>query len=336
MSVLPDTSIARNDSTSSIGIRTILLRWSRPLALLVLVLLPLAASDFVTFQLTMLLVYAVALIALNVLTGFTGQFSLGQNAFFGIGGYSAVIVVEHFHLSYLLGIPVAGVIAAIAGILFAFPALRLKGVYLALATFALGTTIPQLLKLDYIEQWTGGVQGMMIEKPMTPLGLPLSQDAYLYYLTLTIALGIYILSVNLLHSKTGRAMLAIRENETAAAAMGVDVAYYKTIAFGLSAAFTGVSGALGAIVIQFVSPDAYTIQLAVAIFLGIVIGGVGWLPGTIVGAAFIVFVPNVAESISKGLSGAVFGVLILLVIFVFPRGAQQVCDRLLGVEHKKD
>jgi branched-chain amino acid transport system permease protein len=120
--------------------------------------------------------------------------------------------------------------------------------------------------------------------------------------------------------------MAIRDNQTAASAMGVDPALYKTLAFGISAAFTGVAGALGAIAVQFVAPDGYTIQLAIAIFLGMVVGGVGWLPGSLVGSAFIVFVPNIAEGISKGLSGAVFGVLLIVVIFLIPHGAKQAAD----------
>jgi branched-chain amino acid transport system permease protein len=106
--------------------------------------------------------------------------------------------------------------------------------------------------------------------------------------------------------------------------MGVDVALYKTLAFGVSAGITGVAGALGAIAVQFVAPDSYTITLAISLFLGMVVGGVGWLPGSIVGSAFIIFVPNIAEGISKGLSGAVFGVLLFLVIFLVPHGARQV------------
>jgi branched-chain amino acid transport system permease protein len=146
----------------------------------------------------------------------------------------------------------------------------------------------------------------------------------LYYFSLGVMLLIYIASVNLLNSRSGRAMMAIRDNEVAASALGVNPSFYKTITFGISAAFTGIAGALGAIVVQFVAPDAYTVQLAIGIFLGMVIGGVGWLPGSLVGAAFIEFVPNVAEGLSKGLSGAVFGVTLIVIIFVVPRGAQQI------------
>ena len=144
--------------------------------------------------------------------------------------------------------------------------------------------MPQLLKLGFFEHWTGGVQGLVVTKPDAPFGLPMSQDMWLYYFTLVITIGIYIASVNLLRSRSGRAFMAIRDNEIAASAMGVDVALYKTLAFGVSAGITGVAGGLGAIAVQFVAPDGYTITLAISLFLGMVVGGVGWLPGSIVGS----------------------------------------------------
>jgi branched-chain amino acid transport system permease protein len=292
--------------------------------LLLFLLVPLFVKNFIIFQLTTVLIYGIAVLALNILTGGSGQFSLGQSAFYALGAYTSAILIEHGNMNYALTLPVAGIICFAFGFLFGLPALRLSGVYLALATFALAVAMPQLLKLNFIEHWTGGVQGLVVTKPDAPFGLPMSQDMWLYYFTLAIAIGIYVASVNLLRSRSGRAMMAIRDNEIAASAMGVDVALYKTLAFGVSAGITGVAGGLGAIAVQFVAPDSYTILLAINLFLGMVVGGVGWLPGSIVGAAFIVFVPNVAEGISKGLSGAVFGVLLFIVIFLVPHGARQV------------
>ena len=325
MTTIPQTTL----TSAATGKRSGILRQSSSiLVLLFLVLFPLAATNFVTFQITMLLVYAIAILALNILTGGSGQFSLGQSAFFAIGAYTSAVLVEHGGVNYLLTLPIAAVVCFVIGFLFGLPALRLSGVYLALATFALATAMPQLLKLHYFEPWTGGVQGLVTSKPDAPFGLPISPDTWLYYLTLAFSLAIYAAAANLLSSRTGRAMMAIRDNEIAASAMGVDTALYKTLAFGISAAITGIAGALGAIAVQFVAPDGYTFQLSIALFLGMVVGGVGWLPGSIAGSAFIVFVPNIAESISKGLSGAVFGVLILLVIFVIPRGARQIAEFL--------
>jgi branched-chain amino acid transport system permease protein len=298
--------------------------------LALLIAIPLFVKNFIIFQMTMWLIYAIAVLALNILTGGSGQFSLGQSAFYALGAYTSAILMEHAGINYALTLPVSGVICFAAGFLFGQPALRLSGVYLALATFALATAMPQLLKLGVLETWTGGVQGLVVTKPDAPFGLPLSQDMWLYYFTLAISIGIYLASVNLLKSRSGRAMMAIRDNEIAASAMGVDVALYKTLAFGVSAGITGVAGGLGAIAVQFVAPDGYTIQLAVALFLGMVVGGVGWLPGSLAGSAFIVFVPNIAEGISKGLSGAVFGVILIVIIFLVPHGARQVA---YGAQH---
>lgn len=291
--------------------------------LIIFLVLPLFVRNFVIFQITMVLIYGIAVLALNILTGGSGQFSLGQSAFYAIGAYAAAILIEHGGVNYALTLPAAGIICFAVGFLFGFPALRLSGIYLALATYAFAVAMPQLLKLGVIEHWTGGVQGLVVTKPDAPFGLPMSQDMWLYYFTLAVSLAIYIASVNLLRSRSGRAMMAIRDNEIAASAMGVDISIYKTLAFGVSAGITGVAGALGAIAVQFVAPDSYTFTLAIALFLGMVVGGVGWLPGSLAGAAFIVFVPNIAEGISKGLSGAFFGVLLFAVIYLVPHGARQ-------------
>ncbi|MEH2613360.1 branched-chain amino acid ABC transporter permease [Bradyrhizobium sp. AZCC 1693] len=289
-----------------------------------LVIAPLFVKNFIIFQMTQILYLGLAVLALNILTGGSGQFSLGQSAFYAVGAYTSAILMEYSGMNYALTLPIAGLICFAFGFLFGQPALRLSGVYLALATFALATAMPQLLKLGFFEHWTGGVQGLVVTKPDAPFGLPIGQDMWLYYFTLVITIGIYVASVNLLRSRSGRAFMAIRDNEIAASAMGINVALYKTLAFGVSAGITGIAGGLGAIAVQFVAPDSFTITLAIQLFLGMVVGGVGWLPGSIVGAAFIIFVPNVAEHISKGLSGAVFGVLLFLVIFLVPHGARQV------------
>src|SRR6201994_2614372 len=294
------------------------------IVLALLIAFPLFVKNFIIFQMTMLLVYGLAVLALNILTGGSGQFSLGQSAFYAVGAYTSAILMEQYDVNSARPLPVAGIICFAAGFLFGQPALRLSGVYLALATFALATAMPQLLKLGFFEKWPGGGQGLVVEKPDAPFGLPMGQDMWLYYFTLAITIAIYVASINLLRSRSGRAFMAIRDNEIAASSMGINVALYKTLAFGVSAGITGVAGALGAIAVQFVAPDSYTITLAISLFLGMVVGGVGWLPGSIVGSAFIIFVPNIAEGISKGLSGAVFGVLLFLVIFLMPHGARQM------------
>ena len=317
--------VAEGQAVEAVPKRAMTLGAGTSLTVLALLLIvPFFAKNFIIFQMTMLLIYGLAVLALNILTGGSGQFSLGQSAFYAVGAYTSAILMEQYNVNYALTLPVAGLLCFGAGFLFGQPALRLSGVYLALATFALATAMPQLLKLGYFEKWTGGVQGLVVTKPDAPFGLPISQDMWLYYFTLVITIAIYIFSVNLLRSRSGRAFMSIRDNEIAASAMGVNVALYKTLAFGVSAGITGIAGGLGAIAVQFVAPDSYTINFAIALFLGMVVGGVGWLPGSIVGSAFIIFVPNISESISKGLSGAVFGVLLFMVIFLVPHGARQV------------
>jgi branched-chain amino acid transport system permease protein len=290
-------------------------------ALAVALVLPLFLKNFTLFQLTLVMVYALAILGLNLLTGFNGQFSLGHSAFYAIGAYTAAILMDKFDLPYPLTLPAAGAACLLVGFLFGLPALRLEGLYLALATFALAVATPQILKFSAFEEWTGGVQGITILKPDAPFGLPLSQDQWLYYFTLAVGLVMFWAATNLVRSRTGRALMAIRDNPLAAKSMGVDTALYKSLAFGVSALYTGVAGALGAIVIQFVAPDSFTFFLAVSFFVGLVVGGVGWIPGAVFGGLFILFVPNWAEHISKGLAWAVYGIILILLIYLMPSGA---------------
>jgi branched-chain amino acid transport system permease protein len=287
----------------------------------VAIALPFMAKSFLVFQLTLVLVYAIAICGLNLLTGFNGQFSLGHGAFYAVGAYTAAILMEHGGVSYVWTIPAAGAVCFVAGFLFGLPALRLEAIYLALATFALAVAAPQILKLSPLESWTGGVQGIVILKPDAPFGLPLNQDQWLYFFTLGVALLMFWAANNLVNSRTGRAMMAIRDNPIAARSMGINTALYKTLTFGVSALYTGVAGALGAIVVQFVAPDSFTFSLSIGLFVGLVVGGVGWLPGALFGGAFVLFVPNIAEHFSKGLSGAAYGVILILLIYLMPSGA---------------
>jgi branched-chain amino acid transport system permease protein len=290
-------------------------------AIVVALLLPLLTTSFVTFQLTLVMIYGLAILGLNLLTGFNGQFSLGHSAFYGIGAYTAAILMDQGELAYYWTLPCAGVLCFAVGFLFGLPALRLQGLYLALATFALATAMPQILKFHPLEPLTGGVQGIAILKPDPPPDVPLSADQWLYYFTLAVLLVMFGGAANLVKSRTGRAIMAIRDHPLAAAAMGINTALYKTLTFGVSALYTGVAGALGAIAVQFVAPDSFTFLLSVSLLVGLVIGGVASIPGCLVGGLFVLFVPNIAESISRGLAGAVYGVILLLVIYVMPSGA---------------
>jgi branched-chain amino acid transport system permease protein len=283
-------------------------------------LTPLFAQDFLTFQLTQVMVYALAILGLNLLTGFNGQFSLGHSAFYGIGAYTTAILMSRWGVPYFWTLPAAGGVCFVVGFLFGLPALRLQGLYLALATFALAVAMPQILKFQPLEAFTGGVQGLVVDKPDPPFGLPIDSDQWLYYFTLAVLLTMFAGAANLVRSRTGRAIMAIRDNPIAAAAMGINTALYKTLTFGVSALYTGIAGALGAIVVQFVAPDSFNFLLSISFLVGLVIGGVGSIPGCLIGGLFVLFVPNIAESVSTGLAGAVYGVILLIVIFVMPSG----------------
>jgi branched-chain amino acid transport system permease protein len=282
---------------------------------------PLVLTNFVIFQLTMVMVYGLAILGLNLLTGFNGQFSLGHSAFFAIGAYTAAILISEANVPYYLTLPCAGVLCFLVGFLFGLPALRLQGLYLALATFALAAALPQILKFQPLEPLTGGVQGIFITKPNAPPGLPLNADQWLYYFTLLVLLVMVWAAANLVNSRTGRAIMAIRDHPIAATAMGIHTARYKTLTFGVSALYTGVAGALGALAVQFVAPDSFDFLLSVLFLVGLVVGGVASIPGSLFGGLFVLFVPNIAERISTGLSGAVYGAILLLAIFVMPSGA---------------
>jgi branched-chain amino acid transport system permease protein len=284
-------------------------------------LIPAIWHGFVLFELTQVMIYALAILGLNLLTGFNGQFSLGHSAFYGIGAYTAAILMGDFNIPYVWTLPAAGIVCFVIGFLFGLPALRLQNLYLALATFTLAAAMPQLLKFHGFESWTGGVQGLVVDQPDPPSFLPISDDQWLYYFTLFVIVIMFAAAANLVRSRSGRALMAIRDHPIAAAAMGINLSLYKTLAFGVSALYTGVAGALGALAVQFVAPDSFTIFLAISLLVGLVIGGVGSIPGCLVGGVFVLFLPNIANSLSNGLAGAIYGVILLLVVFVMPSGA---------------
>ena len=282
--------------------------------------LPFIVTNYRVFQLTLALVYAIALLGLNMLTGYNGQISLGHGAFYAIGAYVAAILIDKFGVPYWLTIPAAGAVCLVAGFLFGLPALRLEGLYLALATFALGVAMPQILKYKGFEHWTGGVMGIVIVKPEPPEWSGLTQDRWLYFVVLVCLVALFVIGWNLLRGRIGRAMVAIRDQPIAAQAMGVNTAMVKSLTFGVSAMYTGIAGALGAIVIQFVAPDSFSVFLSITLVVGVVVGGLASIPGAIYGALFIQFIPNVADEISKAAPWAIYGVFLLVFMYVMPTG----------------
>ena len=295
--------------------------------------LPFVVTNYRVFQFTLVLVYAIALLGLNMLTGYNGQISLGHGAFYAIGAYVAAILMDKWGVPYWATLPAAGAVCLLAGFLFGLPALRLEGLYLALATFALGVSLPQLLKYHLLEKWTGGVQGITIIKPDAPAfltnsGLPLNPDRWLYFFTLAITVLMFVLGRNLLRGRVGRAMLAIRDHHLAAEAMGINTALYKSLTFGVSAMYMGVAGALGAIAVQFVAPDSFGIFLSLTFLVGIVVGGLASISGALYGALFIQFVPNIADRISKAAPWAIYGIMVILFMYLAPGGVASFVHRI--------
>jgi branched-chain amino acid transport system permease protein len=303
------------------------------LLLAALLVLPFLFKNYRVFQFNLVLVYAIAVLGLNILTGFNGQISLGHGAFFAVGAYTAAILMDRAGMPYWATLPFAAVVCFITGWLMGFPALRLGGHYLALATYAFALAVPQLLKYKKIEEFTGGVQGIVLSKPEPPftfrfLDQPFSADRWLYVFTLLVAALMFLLAWNLLRGRIGRALIAIRDHPIAATAMGINLPFFKSMAFGVSAAYTGVAGALGAICVAFVSPDSFSVFLSITFLVGVVVGGLASIPGAIFGAIFIQFVPNVAEEISKSAPWAIYGVVLIGLMYLMPTGVMGLLKTL--------
>lgn len=307
------------------------------LAVVVAALLPLIGghtgliSNFYFLQLSLMIVYSIAVLGLNLLTGFNGQISLGHGAFFAVGAYVAAIMIDRYEVHYITTLPVAMLVCFIVGYLFGLPALRLEGHYLALATFALAIAVPQFLKYRHFEPLTHGVQGINIFKPDTPFGLPFSPDQWLYLIVLACAVLMFILARNLVNSRIGRAMMAIRDQPLAADTMGINSAHTKAITFGISALYVGLAGALHAIIFEFVSPDSFRFELSIALLVGAVVGGIATLGGAVVGGFFVQFIEKYADAATKFVTQTVhlpielepwtiYGIVLIVLMYTMPMG----------------
>jgi branched-chain amino acid transport system permease protein len=304
----------------------------RVLAIVVVVGIAIALTFLVNnyrlFQLSMTISYACAVLSLTILTGINGQLSLGHGAFYAVGAYATAILMSNYDWPYWATIPVAAVAAGIVGFLVGFPALRLAGLYLALVTLALAVAAPQILKINALSDLTGGVQGLTTDKAEAPFGLPLNPDQWIYLFCLAIGCVVFLLGWNLTRGRTGRAMMAIRDQSLAAESMGINLAAVKTRTFAVSAGFAGVAGALTTIVVQFVAPDSFNLFISIWFFVGLVVGGVASVPGALFGGAFIEFVPNIANDISKAAPGAIYGLILIAFMYVLPTGVAGGLHRL--------
>jgi branched-chain amino acid transport system permease protein len=271
-------------------------------------------------------IYVILTLSLNLLVGYAGQISIGHGAFFAIGAYTAAVLIVKAHVPYLLTVPVAALVTFAIGFVFAVPALRLRGAYLALVTLAFAVAVTPLIKR--FEGLTGGVQGMAVPQPRVPGWLPLAADQYLYLLTLAVAAVMFLIATNLTRGALGRSLIAIRDKEHAATTMGVDRARTKTRVFACSAAYAGVGGALFTFALGFVAPESFTLLLSFTFLAAIVIGGLGTVGGALLGALFIEFVPQYAEGFNQALTGVIYGVTLIVVMYLLPGGAAGLLRRL--------
>ena len=306
--------------------------------------IPAFLSDFRAQQFAYVGIYLVALIGLNILTGYTGQISLGHGAFMAIGSYTTAILMTDHGVIDILTIPLAVVVAGIAGVLFGLPAARLSGLYLALATFAIAVATPAVIKK--FEGFTGGGSGVNLFgtpeltaslAPVRIIGFELNFNNWLYYLSWTVALIGYVVAWLLLRGRTGRAFRAVRDSETAAVSSGISLTRTKVLAFGISAAYAGAAGALFAIATTFVNPDTFPVALSIFLLVGVVVSGLGSLTGLIVGAAFIQFMPLWTQSVSRspGAPAVIYGAILILLILVLPGGASGLKSPLLQLTRRR-
>ncbi len=288
-------------------------------------------SNFYFLQLSLMIVYSIAVLGLNLLIGFNGQISLGHGAFFAVGAYVTAILIDRYEIHYLATLPPAMFVCFVVGYLFGRPALRLEGHYLALATFALAIAVPQFLKYRHFEPFTHGVQGINIFKPDPPFGMPLSPDQWLYLIVLACAVVMFIVARNIVQSRMGRAMMAIRDQPLAADTMGINSARTKSITFGISALYVGLAGALHAIIFEFVSPDSFRFELSIAILVGAVIGGIATLSGAVIGGFFVQFIEKYADALTKWVTSTVhlpihlepwtiYGIVLIVLMYTMPMG----------------
>jgi branched-chain amino acid transport system permease protein len=303
----------------------------------VVVVLPSFVSAFRAQQFAYVAIYLVAIIGLNILTGYTGQISLGHGAFMAIGGYTTAILMVDHGVKDIWTIPIAALVTGVIGFLFGIPALRLSGLYLALATFAIAVSMPAVIKR--FEGFTGGGGGINLFglpeltaslTPVEVLGQELVFNDWLYYLCWTIALVAYVIAWLFLGGRTGLALRAVRDSETAAQSSGVSLPRYKTLAFGVSAAYAGVAGSLFAIATTFVNPDTFPVALSILLLVGVVVGGLGSLVGLVAGAVFIQFLPIWSQEASKspGAPSVVSGLILIALMFVLPMGFAGLIARL--------
>lgn len=294
------------------------------LVLAALATVSMVATDFQLFRYTNIVIYALALIGMNLLVGYNGQVSLGHGAFYAIGAYATALMVLYASVPHWLAVLLAGAVCLVVGALFGLPLLKLAPVHLAMATFAIGVVVPTLGKWEGVEHLTGGAQGLGIDVPEVPFGLSLSFDQWIYLFALGLTALCYVLMVNLMSGRIGRAVIAIRDHPIAAQSMGVHAVAYKTGVFGLSAMLVGMAGGLSALSIKYVAPGLFNPFLSFGLLIGIAVGGLGSLTGALYGAvalqAIFLVVGASASALRTPYPSLIFGVVLIVFLSLFPQG----------------
>lgn len=273
-------------------------------------------GGYFVYVLSLIGIFGLIALGLNILTGFSGQISLGHAGFFAIGAYASALVTQRLGVPFWASIPLAGALATLVGALIALPALRLKSLYLAIATLGFGIVTQKL-----IFEWrslTGGGGGLTVPPPMLGSVSLAEGSRMLWVIALTLAAGTWG-ALRLARGRTGRALTMLRESEAAAGCIGIHVARYKVVAYGLSAFYTAVAGGLYANLVRYINPESFNVNMSIMFLAMIVIGGMGSVGGALLGAAFYVVVPEAVRGF-KDAPGLIFGLSLMLVVILLPGG----------------
>ncbi|MGE5700193.1 MAG: branched-chain amino acid ABC transporter permease [Deltaproteobacteria bacterium] len=296
-----------------------------------LIALPFLLKSEYLWVVLQIVIAAIGAVGLNILTGFTGQISLGQGAFLGVGAYTSAYITAKMGLSFWIGVPAAGIVTAMAGMVFGIPSLRLKGLYLAIATLA-----SQFI-LEWIfvrwESVTGGSYGIAVPRPSIA-GFTFESDSSFYYVVLATAVVMVLFAANLMRTKTGRAFMAVRDHYISAEIMGINLFKYRLLSFGISSFYAGVAGALYGHSLKFVSSEQFGIWVSIVYLAMIIIGGLGSIIGSIFGAVFMMLLPKLLSVVTEAVSAdmpsivrlvtafeqGIFGLIIVLFLIFEPDG----------------
>jgi branched-chain amino acid transport system permease protein len=277
---------------------------------------PLIFESYVLYVFNVIAIHVIIALGMNILVGYTGQISLGHAGFYAIGAYTSVILMTQFHVPFVGALLCAGLVAAAFGFLLGLPALRLSGPYLAIATLGFGIAVVQII--GKWESLSGGHMGLHAPK-MSFGSYVLQSDAQNYYFIMPLCVLATIGALNLTKSKIGRAFVAIRDSDIAAEATGVNLTYYKTLAFAVSAFFTGIAGSLTAHTVYFISPENYNLFVSINFLVMVVIGGLGSILGSVLGAILLVSLQHLMSGL-QALSMVVFGSILIVIVLFEPLG----------------